>query len=147
MTITERMWEWPGWARVIKQERKKGLCLCQAQVYYFGLGKDQVLFQNNQSTFHTFVSFWWVHPPTNLFPTSSRVVSLIQSDPFSRLDWQASKVAILAPIAQVLTAPPHSLGEWTGQIEKLVLPLHTREGVVLIPLVGKCCYSLECVGP
>ena len=38
--------------------------LCSLGLYYLGLGEDQEVFQNNQSTFQALVGLWWAHPST-----------------------------------------------------------------------------------
>lgn len=63
-----------AWAQVIGQEKELfvslglyhlGLGKDQVFVFYLRFGKEQVLFQNNESTSQAFLGFWWVHPLVN----------------------------------------------------------------------------------
>ena len=65
--------------------------LCSLGLYHLWFGKDQELFQNDQSTSQVFLGFGWVHPLTNGSLPQARLTGLYSHH--------------LSPIVHVLTSP------------------------------------------
>ena len=130
-------------ARAWKQMRQTRVI--QLGLYYLGLGKDQAIFKLTK--------------PSNQFISRSSEVLCPQSNPFPRLEGQATVGIIAAStghapsreMSPLLFYP--SLGNvwgtdqiYPGEIGKPVLSPYMGEGRGVKPLGGKCCNLLGCLG-
>lgn len=93
--------------------------IVKLELYYLRFGKDQEIFQTNQSISQFFVGLHWVLPLTIYFLDLWGPVSLIQSNPFPKLDRQSFMATLLAPTVHTLTVkvpPPEPILASTGLV-------------------------------